>query len=213
MIELLTRLSLPEEEAIACMCNGCGRKVFADVHIVRVAGRLELWGSTCFAKVVTEPATTAWATNHGGPGHGPRLTAEQAAQLREELRANTSELLQQLEGVYAGEQAEAQRQSERKWAAPQETPRSPEELEAARLRARAAASIKSERDRRVAENCASAPRYTNFLPGWPKPEIIDEARWAEAKRRLPGVDRAGITREYWLLKFEEEADQPRPGPA
>lgn len=44
-------VEVDQSERIQCQCNGCGRGVYKGVHLIQWDdGRIECWGSTCYAR-------------------------------------------------------------------------------------------------------------------------------------------------------------------
>lgn len=81
--------------AVRCQQPGCGRSIYARVHIVQISGKLMVLGSSCFAKVFGEPHALGGADF--GAGSGVRLTDEE----RSLLIANTEALLARFEAQEA----------------------------------------------------------------------------------------------------------------
>lgn len=50
-VELLTTVSLEPEDAVLCRCPGCGRRIYADVHVLRLDGAVTVYGSACYRKL------------------------------------------------------------------------------------------------------------------------------------------------------------------
>lgn len=75
-------------DRIQCQCRGCGHIVFKRIHIVVWAdGRIECWGSGCFARELGASRAKVEPL-YSGPG-GRRLTAEE----REWLKSNREQLV------------------------------------------------------------------------------------------------------------------------
>ena len=53
-VELLTRVAVDKEDAVLCKAEGCNRRVYADIHVLRIDGQVTDYGATCFHKIFGE---------------------------------------------------------------------------------------------------------------------------------------------------------------
>ena len=53
-VELLTRVRLDPKQAILCQCEGCNRRVYADVHVLNLDGQVTVFGKKCFTNAFGE---------------------------------------------------------------------------------------------------------------------------------------------------------------
>lgn len=93
---LLAVLRLPESHKVRCQAPGCTRPVFQHVHVVRVAGRITVYGSDCFkSHFVGKPIKHSKPSLH-------TLTGKELSETdRALLDSNTELLLQRLAGEHA----------------------------------------------------------------------------------------------------------------
>jgi hypothetical protein len=89
-VKLLTRVSLNPDDALLCQCPGCNRRIYADVHVLRLDGAVTVYGSSCYHKIFGD---------EGGevlyPWTGERLTAEQRSLLEQNTEEFIARYLQQ----------------------------------------------------------------------------------------------------------------------
>ncbi len=92
--ELLVRVELDRSRRVQCQCRGCGRTVYADVHLIRWPdGEIACWGSGCFAREMGIAQKNMQATYNRV--NGWRLTAEE----RDLLDANREALIARIKGL------------------------------------------------------------------------------------------------------------------
>lgn len=91
-IELLTVVTLDREGRVKCQHEGCGRHVFARVHVIRQNGKVSFVGSTCFRKLFGD---LDLHPSFGG-SNGLLLSEEQ----RKQILANTEAFLEELRLLY-----------------------------------------------------------------------------------------------------------------
>ena len=72
-VKLLTRVSLNPDDALLCQCPGCNRRIYADVHVLRLDGAVTVYGSSCYHKIFGDEGGEVLYPWTGGE----RLTAEQ----------------------------------------------------------------------------------------------------------------------------------------
>ncbi len=101
---LLAVVEVPHDERVRCVAEGCGHSVYRRVHLVRIDGATQVYGSDCFARLFGS-TPTGRATPKYGSGTGRRLTPEERALLIE----NTERLIEQFEQELQAEVAEAER--------------------------------------------------------------------------------------------------------
>lgn len=107
MPKLRAIVSVDSGDSVLCQHAGCGRKVYAAIHVVEIEGRLKLLGSTCFAIAFGTAGALGRPQFGGGGTGGRRLTDEE----RELLVHNTLALLErfQAEDTHAAAQMHAYR--------------------------------------------------------------------------------------------------------
>jgi hypothetical protein len=92
MVELVTVITLPEEGRVKCQHDGCGRNVFAQVHVIRRNGNVSFVGSTCFRRLFGD---LDLQSSFGGKAGIPLTNDE-----REQILHNTESFLAQLKTAY-----------------------------------------------------------------------------------------------------------------
>ena len=81
-VELLTRVSVEPDDALLCRCPGCNRRMYADVHVLRLDGEITVYGSSCYRKFFGEEGKEPLF-----PWKGEKLTAEQRQLLEQNTEA------------------------------------------------------------------------------------------------------------------------------
>lgn len=91
-LELITIVTLPKERRVTCQHDGCGRHVYAKVHVIRHSDTLSFVGHVCFRKLFghheLQPSI--------GGKDGTRLNDEE----REQIVSNTEAFLTELKARY-----------------------------------------------------------------------------------------------------------------
>ncbi len=89
---LLAIIEVPHEKRVRCSADGCGHSVYKKVHLVRVDGHTQVYGSDCFAKLFGESVLGRSEPKYGGT-NGRLLTPEEIAM----LAMNTEHLVEEFE--------------------------------------------------------------------------------------------------------------------
>ena len=91
---LLVRVEIDKSRRVQCQCRGCGKTVYADVHIIQWPdGEIACWGSRCFEREMGVAGRKLQAVY--SRVNGRKLTDEE----RDLLDANREALLALLKGV------------------------------------------------------------------------------------------------------------------
>ena len=53
-IELIAVVELPEANKVLCQFGDCGRKIYREVHVIRIDGQIVVYGSSCVKKAFGE---------------------------------------------------------------------------------------------------------------------------------------------------------------
>jgi hypothetical protein len=101
---LLAVVEVPHDERVRCAAEGCGHSVYRRVHLVRIDGATQVYGSDCFVRLFGSTPTGRAKPKYGS-GTGRGLTPEERALLIE----NTERLIEQFEHELQAEVAEAER--------------------------------------------------------------------------------------------------------
>lgn len=104
-VRLMAVVAVDRKDRVVCQAPGCGRGVYARIHVVSDAGKLTVVGSDCFAKLYAGAAVSK-AASWSASGGGRALTAEE----RLALIHNTDELLRKLETEFIEHQTRIQQQ-------------------------------------------------------------------------------------------------------
>ena len=92
--ELLVRLQIDKSRRVQCQCRGCGKTVYADVHIIQWPdGEIACWGSRCFQREMGIAGKKLQAVYSRVNGH--KLTDEE----RDLLDANREALIARIKGI------------------------------------------------------------------------------------------------------------------
>ena len=92
--QLLVRVEVDKSRRIQCQCRGCGKTVYADIHIIRWPdGAIACWGSRCFEREMGIAGKKLEAVY--SRVNGRRLTDEE----RDLLDANREALIAQIKGM------------------------------------------------------------------------------------------------------------------
>lgn len=97
-LELVTIVTLPKDRRVTCQHDGCGRHVYAKVHVIRRQGTISFVGHVCFGKLF---GNHELQPSIGGK-EGTRLSDEE----RERIVLNTEAFLAELKARYAAQDAE-----------------------------------------------------------------------------------------------------------
>jgi hypothetical protein len=101
---LLAVVEVPHEDRVRCAAEGCGHSVFRRIHLVRIGGSTQVYGSDCFARLFgSTPAGQA------GPRYGNALGRALTPEERALLAENTERLIEQFEQEHQAEIAAAER--------------------------------------------------------------------------------------------------------
>lgn len=126
---LLTIVRVDEEHKLVCQAPGCGRGIYAAVHVIRdETGAVHVVGSDCYLKLMGHEKATEEGPAFGG-WDGRRLTEEE----RNAMLADTAAFVARMEAQFRAEAAEAAAMA----AEEADRQRLVESARAARLRARA----------------------------------------------------------------------------
>lgn len=93
---LLAILRVPKEQRVRCQAPGCQHSVYQRIHVVRLAGSITIYGSTCF-KIHFEGHSIGSSPPSYSTVTGKQLSDEERAM----LDSNTELLLQQLANEHA----------------------------------------------------------------------------------------------------------------
>ena len=104
---LLAVVEVPYDERVRCAAEGCGHSVYRRVHLVRVSGSTNVYGSDCFMRLFGS-TPTGQAVPRYGNATGRSLTPEERALLVE----NTDRLIEQFEQEHQAQIAEVERRRE-----------------------------------------------------------------------------------------------------
>lgn len=92
--QLLVRLEIDESRRVQCQCLGCGKSVYADVHIIQWPdGEIACWGSRCFEREMGIAGKKLQAVY--SRVNGRKLTDEE----RDLLDANREALIARIKGI------------------------------------------------------------------------------------------------------------------
>lgn len=92
--QLLVRVEIDKSRRVQCQCRGCGKTVYADVHLIQWPdGELACWGSRCFERELGIAGRNLQAVY--GRVNGHRLTDEERAL----LDANREALIARIKGL------------------------------------------------------------------------------------------------------------------
>lgn len=92
--QLLVRLEIDKSRRVQCQCRGCGKTVYADVHIVQWPdGEIACWGSRCFEREMGIAGKKLQAVY--SRVNGRKLTNEE----RDLLDANRETLIALIKGI------------------------------------------------------------------------------------------------------------------
>jgi hypothetical protein len=105
---LLAVVEVPHADRVRCAAEGCGHSVYRRVHLVRIAGSTQVYGSDCFARLFGSTPTGHAAPRYGS-ATGRALTPEERALLAE----NTDRLIEQFEQEHQSQIAEAEQRRAR----------------------------------------------------------------------------------------------------
>ena len=89
--ELVAVVEVDKADRVMCQAPGCGHAVYKRIHVVRLDGKVGVYGSDCFGKLFAHLLPNA--TPRYGTGEGRELTPEERRMLQE----NTERLLAQFE--------------------------------------------------------------------------------------------------------------------
>ena len=92
--QLLVRVEIDKSRRVQCQCRGCGKTVYADVHLVQWPdGEIACWGSRCFERemgIVGKELQAVYSRVNGR-----KLTDAE----RDLLDANREALIAQIKGI------------------------------------------------------------------------------------------------------------------
>lgn len=91
-VELVTIVTVPQEQRVKCQHEGCGRHVYSKIHVVRKDDEITFVGQTCFRKLF---GVLNLAPSFGGKGSTSLTEAE-----REQILQNSEEFLRELQSRY-----------------------------------------------------------------------------------------------------------------
>jgi len=91
-IELIAIVELPEAHKVLCQYEDCGRKIYREVHVIRIDGQIVVYGSSCVKKAFGEVPKQSEASILGG-----RTISLSDPEDIAKLEQNTAELVQEWE--------------------------------------------------------------------------------------------------------------------
>ena len=92
--QLLERVEVDKSRRVQCQCRGCGKTVYADIHIIQWPdGEIACWGSRCFEREMGIAGKRLEAVY--SRVNGRRLTDEE----RDLLEANREALIARIKGI------------------------------------------------------------------------------------------------------------------
>lgn len=95
-VQLIAVIEVPEDKKVLCQSEGCGRSVYKSVHIVKMAGKLQIVGSECFKKHIGKHRSQEKLKPIYGSSDGILLSEHE----RDLLLQNTEQLIVEFEARY-----------------------------------------------------------------------------------------------------------------
>lgn len=185
-VSLLAIVEVEKTDRVICRAPGCGHSVYKRIHVIRLDGKVTVYGSECFKRLRGYDASEQ---PHYGTSTGRKLTHEE----RQLLIENTEKLITQFEAELQTATAKIPRhpteapelrkieRSENKPAAPPVATIRQTNISDEWAR-RQAAREAWQRDKLLATSPISTPQPST--KEWERWEAADWAEWA--KRRLEG---------------------------
>lgn len=103
--QLLAIVEVDRDDRVVCQADGCGHTVYKRIHVARIDGKLQVYGSDCFGRLYGKAAATS--TPAFGTSDGKKLTAEE----RQMLADNTEAFIAHMEQLHL-ERLETERRAQ-----------------------------------------------------------------------------------------------------